>query len=348
VQFLIALAVAGVTSSGDGAATLDNYPELKLALSQSQRQIRSVDGSFSIDPLNPSTTAARSAPSALRRTESVINATVSFPTIEATAGTALNGVVTLARPSDYKIEVTLRSNNLVLKVPTIVSIPAGATKATFVASCSPVQSDTKVTVTAAGSGITDTVSMVNVRSPRVQSVTFSSSAITHGQSATGTVKLESPAPEGGMQVQLVNVDSAALECPASVVVPAGQVTATFTVIGRSVETVTNVKIEAKPSYFEKTSEILLSPKFDVILPNLVHGQNETAKIVLGAPATAGGSTVKLFVNTKKLRVPSSVLVSEGLTTATFDVRCNGPVKDAVLTVTYNGAVKTYLVSVQPQ
>lgn len=47
VQIFLALAVAGVTSQGGAVDTLENHPDLKLAITQSQRQIRSVDGSFS-------------------------------------------------------------------------------------------------------------------------------------------------------------------------------------------------------------------------------------------------------------------------------------------------------------
>jgi len=47
MNLLLALAVAAVAPAGTSGDTLENHPELKLALSQSQRQIQSVDGSFS-------------------------------------------------------------------------------------------------------------------------------------------------------------------------------------------------------------------------------------------------------------------------------------------------------------
>ncbi len=47
MNLLLALAVAGMSPKVSSSDTLENYPELKLALSQSQRQIQSVDGSFS-------------------------------------------------------------------------------------------------------------------------------------------------------------------------------------------------------------------------------------------------------------------------------------------------------------
>ena len=47
MNLLLALAVAGMSPQGASGDTLDNHPELKLALSQSQRQIQSVHGSFS-------------------------------------------------------------------------------------------------------------------------------------------------------------------------------------------------------------------------------------------------------------------------------------------------------------
>jgi len=47
MNLLLALAVAGMSPSAASSDTLENHPELKLALSQTQRQIQSVDGSFS-------------------------------------------------------------------------------------------------------------------------------------------------------------------------------------------------------------------------------------------------------------------------------------------------------------
>ncbi len=150
-------------------------------------------------------------------------------------------------------------------------------------------------------------------------VTFSVDAFTLGQSATGTITLQSPAPAGGTLVTLANGNSDALDCPATVTVPAGQSRATFTVTGKSVGVATTVKVEATPSFNEKSDTITVNPAFDVSVADFVLGGTGQGQVTLSAPAPAGGAVVSLSASSLRLSVPATVTVPEGGTTASFTV-----------------------------
>jgi len=79
--------------------------------------------------------------------------------------------------------------------------------------------------------------------PQVQSVTLSAAQVTGGGSVQGTVTLSAAAPSGGAAVALSSSSSIAA-VPASVVVPAGATSATFTVSVQSVTTSQAVTITA--------------------------------------------------------------------------------------------------------
>jgi plastocyanin len=67
--------------------------------------------------------------------------------------------------------------------------------------------------------------------PVVSSLTLNPTTVTGGvQNSTGTVTLNGPAPAGGAQVALSSSNPSVASVPASVTVPAGATTVTFTVV----------------------------------------------------------------------------------------------------------------------
>ncbi|CAN1551795.1 FG-GAP repeat [Fimbriimonadaceae bacterium] len=279
------------------------------------------------------------------RLPSDIAASVAFGTAGVSGGKSIIGTVTLTSAPTASTVVSLSSNNAALTVPASVTVAAGSTTATFTATSSVVTSDTLVTVTASGTGITSGNGQITVRTPRVSGVTFSVDAFTLGQSATGTITLQSPAPAGGTLVTLANGNSDALDCPATVTVPAGQSRATFTVTGKSVGVATTVKVEATPSFNEKSDTITVNPAFDVSVADFVLGGTGQGQVTLSAPAPAGGAVVSLSASSLRLSVPATVTVPEGGTTASFSVSATGAVQNALVRATYLGASKTDTVSV---
>ncbi len=151
-----------------------------------------------------------------------------------TGGNSSTGTVTLsgAVPAGGAI-VTLSSNNTAAaRVPSSVTVAAGATSATFTVSTNAVAASTTVTISAAYSGATLSASLTVTPAPppppTVSSLTLNPANVFGGQSSTGTVTLTGPAPAGGAQVFLSSSNGAA-RVTSSVIVPAGATSATFTV-----------------------------------------------------------------------------------------------------------------------
>jgi hypothetical protein len=279
---------------------------------------------------------------------SPIQASVSFGSASVTGGKSTTGTVTLASAPSANTVVTLSSDNAALSVPASVTIAAGSTTATFTATSSPVASDTLVSVTASGTGITSGTGQLTVRSPRVGGLTFSAEAVKQGQSATGTVTLQAAAPAGGMLVTFINGNSNALDCPATVTVPAGETRATFTVTGKPVGVATRVKVTGTPSFNnEKFATVTVHPSgLDAVsVSDFVLGSIGQGTVTLSSAAPAGGAVVSLSASSSKLSIPATVTVPAGATTASFSVGGTGVVQNATVRATYQGMSQTDTVSV---
>jgi hypothetical protein len=175
-------------------------------------------------------------------------------------GTASQGTVTLstAAPSGGTVVKLSSSNTAVATVPTSVTVPAGSTSATFTASTSDVSFQTLVTVTAsAGSAAESATLKVNpAPSPvGVASLALNPTSVKGGNTSQGTVTLVEVAPSGGTLVTLASSNKGAATVPASVTVPAGAQSATFTVSTNKVSSSTSVRISASAGGVTQTATL---------------------------------------------------------------------------------------------
>ncbi len=172
--------------------------------------------------------------------------TFSPATVYGTGGST--GTVDLSGPSPAGgTAVTLQISNdfsvNAATIPASVTVPAGASSATFpVTTRPPPDSDTPVTVSAGIAGTSYASGVVTVIAPGLQSVTVSAGSVAGGSSVTGTARLNTAAPAGGAVVQLISSNTAAATVPASVTVPAGATSATFTVSTLSQSSTTTVAV----------------------------------------------------------------------------------------------------------
>lgn len=141
-------------------------------------------------------------------------------------GTSLSGTVTLNQNAPpIGAVVSLSSNDANATVPSSVTVAPSETTTGFSVTTNPVSADRTVTITALRLGVTRT-DVFLLRSPGVIGLTGPSSVV-NGLSATYTVTLNAPAPTGGALVSLTSANSA-LQVPATMTVPAGQITGSFT------------------------------------------------------------------------------------------------------------------------
>ena len=168
------------------------------------------------------------APSAPTLSSLTLNPTTVIGGVQSSTGT-----VALSGPAlSGGAQVALfSSNSAVASVPSSVTVPAGATSATFTVSTSAVTASTTVTISASYSGATRSASLtVTPVAPVLLSLTVNPTSVVGGglESPAGTATLSGPAPAGGAQVALTSSNGAA-SVPSSVIIPAGATGASFRV-----------------------------------------------------------------------------------------------------------------------
>ncbi len=172
---------------------------------------------------------------------------------------------------------------------------------------------------------------------------------------TGTVSLAEPAPVGGVVVTLTSDTPSVASVPASITIPQGATSGTFTVTTVIVGGDTSVWIDASYGSVLQHVNLTVRPPPAVSLSSVsvsptsvIGGNNATGTVVLTGPADPGGVDVALSSNmTTAATVPASVHVNEGATSATFTVTTLGvaSTKSVILTATLVSTSKTATLSV---
>ena len=243
-------------------------------------------------------------------------------------GSLTTGLVLLTGPAPAGgISVGLSSTNAaVATVPASVFLAAGASSASFSITTAAVAGDTYVDLAASYAGIskTSTLRVTTNASGRLSALTVVPASLIGGANATATITLTGPAPAGGALVFITASDYFAITIPGSVMIVAGQSSATFTFLTYSVPVVMPVNLSA--TYAGETTSAVLTVKpamYVVALsfnpPRVVGGSPSTGTVILSQPAPTGGTIVNLSVvaGSTSVSVPGTVTVAAGATTVTF-------------------------------
>jgi len=194
-------------------------------------------------------------------------------------------------------------------------------------------------------------------SASISSLSLNPTSVTGGNSSTGTVTLSGPAPAGGAQVALSSSNTTVASVPSSVTVAAGATSASFTVSTSAVASSTTIAISAAYGGATRSAPLTVTPAPPppptlsslTLNPSSVFGglQSSTGTVTLTGPAPAGGAQVFLSSNNAAARVPSSVTVAAGATSATFTVNTSFVLfsTSATISASYNGTTRTAVLSV---
>ncbi|ROO83479.1 hypothetical protein EDD29_0982 [Actinocorallia herbida] len=182
-------------------------------------------------------------------------------------------------------------------------------------------------VAAAGGGSLDAVAeAVHLRAakPKPAAVTFAANPLAGGKKTTGTVKLTTAAPAGGVKVTLTSKNTKFVKVPATVKVKAGQKTAKFTVKTTATAKKRTVAVTAALNGKKITKKLKLTPKhflkgIALSQQNVNGGTALTGTVTLNAAAPKGGAGVLLETSNFRAEVPASVKVLAGERTAVFQV-----------------------------
>jgi len=221
--------------------------------------------------------------------------------------------------------VTLTSSNpATAQVPPSVTVPGGATTATFPVTALQVTSTRSATISAAFGGITRTVTL-SVQRLSVSGLALTPPSVPGGGLAAGTVTLSAAAAGNGFLVTLSSNNPSAAAVPGSVTVAAGSRSATFTISTAVAGTTTPASISAAGGGSTRSASLAVTsgpaPLSLTVAPTSVaSGWTSVGTVTLNGSADAGGTVVTLSSgNTSVATVPPTVTVLAGSLTATFPV-----------------------------
>ena len=246
-------------------------------------------------------------------------------------GSSSVGTVTLSGAAGASgLTITLSSNSQYAVVPPNVTIPAGATSASFPIWTAPSSSTQSAVITATNSTNTFTTNLtLSAYSPYVFNVQVAPTFVVGGSTVTGQVQLDHFVTTIGGEVvdlsssNVVGSGSAYATVPASVTVPFGANSATFSITTQSVSSVTGVSITATDTG-SQSGIIMLLPSGGLglgltVSPSGIYGGNSATGTVTLSASQSSSTVVSLASNNSGVTVPTSVTIPAGSTTGTFTV-----------------------------
>jgi len=270
-----------------------------------------------------------------------------------TSGTTATGKVSLNGPAPTGgVKVALATNSGAVTVPSSLSISAGQSSVSFSVTGANLKTIAYATITASTSFGPGSSVKVAVGPPSLVSLSLNPAVVTGGTSSDGTVALSGVAPSGGLKI-LLSASNKAATVPGSIMIPAGSATGTFTIYTSFASKETSVNISANFGAGFQTQTLSINPgtisSVSLSPTAVVGGSPSTGTVNLTGAAPKGGVVVKLSSTQSAATVPSSVTVSAGKTSATFQVKtvAVGAATSAAILGTLNGVSNSALLMIEP-
>jgi hypothetical protein len=169
--------------------------------------------------------------------------------------------------------------------------------------------------------------------------------------STCTVTLNRAAPAGGAAIALSD-NSAYLSMPASVVVAAGAVRATFTVTVAAAPALATPVITARLNGAAKGATLTLLPRpalssIACSAATIASGASTSCTVTLTSPAASGGALVALSDSSAALTIPPSLTIPAGAAFASFTAtaRAVAANENATIHAAYAGRTQSFLLTV---
>jgi hypothetical protein len=257
-------------------------------------------------------------------------------------GNVVGGTVTLKRAAPAGgVEVTLVSSNTALvRPPAHVFVPEGETAVSFTVPTAAVSVSTPITINTgtADDGYRAPETWLNLLpvgsaapAPMLASVTVATPSVLGGGTTTGRVTLTAPAPPSGASVWVNgSMEGQVVTPPGDVVVPAGSLSADFTITAPQVNFSNWVLVQARyRSNAGMHAAVLRIDPDQPAVPNLlaftidpisaIGGNALRATVGLATPAPAGGTTVFLSSDNPAAQMPTSVHIPAGNSATSFTI-----------------------------
>jgi probable HAF family extracellular repeat protein len=212
---------------------------------------------------------------------------------------------------------------------------------TFVASPFELSTTTPSHITTIGGVATtlapNTAAQACTTTPAVTAVSLQASQVVGSGAVTASVTISAPAPTEGATVTLES-DNAAAGVPASVVVPGGSVSTTFTITTSPVAIATPATITARLAGARTGVLTVLPPSVSAltVASPVAGGAPSSASVVINGPAPAGGLVIAIRSNNSVATPPASVTVNANETIARFSIPTSAPAIDTTATISATG------------
>jgi hypothetical protein len=279
-----------------------------------------------------------------------------------TGGNPATGTVTIAAaaPSGGTVVPLSSSHPQHATVPPSVTVPAGATTATFPITTAPVPFAFDVTIEAISTQNASRKLALKPPGPTLSSFTVSSSNVSGGATLTGTVTFSAPIPPSpfpatGDALVSLKTTHPAIGLSPLVAVPIGQTSATFNMSVQNVPTTTTVDIIAAYDDVVLRWPVTVNgapatvSTLTLNVNTVTGGQGGVGHVTLAAPAPAGHVLVNLSGSHPALNVPPNVMVSAGSTTGLFSWTANtvDATVAATITASYGASSASANVTINP-
>jgi hypothetical protein len=161
---------------------------------------------------------------------------------------------------------------------------------------------------------------------------------------TGTISLGGPAPTGGALITLASSGPAAtFPNGKTVKIPAGAISASFTISTNAVTESTAVTVSATYQSTQLTAIVNVLPAFALAsvsaapatVIGMFGGDATAGTVTLNGPASDGTVVQLVSANPGIITVPASVAFAPGATTATFSISAQHVAADAAVAVSAN-------------
>jgi hypothetical protein len=172
-------------------------------------------------------------------------------TAQAVLSISAGGTITLdgIAPSQGAVVTLTSSDPAHYAVPASITVPAGSTTGTWGPTFVAQNVTENVTVTASFNGTSASTTIALTASPVIQlDLSGGDSGLFNGGSLTANVTLNAPAPAGGALITLSTSDASKLQMPASIAIPAGSTTGSFTVTDIYTGTTKNISVNITATY----------------------------------------------------------------------------------------------------
>lgn len=181
----------------------------------------------------------------------------------------------------------------IAQVPESVTVPEGATEASFTIRTLPVADFTDVVFTATWRDYVETAEFI-VMSP-IEDFELTPANVNGGHEATGAVTLSEPAPEGGATVTLSSSNKTIASVPTTVYVPAGQKQVSFAVGTTKVSERTTARITGKWRGKAKSATLAVIPtaRDNVAVSAALYFEG-SRRLAISATSTSSNAKLRVF------------------------------------------------------